>query len=76
MNRKPKSDSPWLIYGSGNAREHITYERLSSELGTRVGFLLYGPNALLAELPGVISIRGILDAERVAKKRMRALSSY
>ncbi|EQA38129.1 phosphoribosylamine--glycine ligase [Leptospira inadai serovar Lyme str. 10] len=69
MNRKPKSDSPWLIYGSGNAREHITYERLSSELGTRVGFLLYGPNALLAELPGVISIRGILDAERVAKKK-------
>lgn len=59
-----------LIYGAGNAREHITWTALERDLkpGRDLFFALYGRNAALEGAPGVRRVSGVDQALDMARE--------
>ncbi len=60
----------YLIYGSGNAREHSTFMRLKSEVGNNVIFACYGSNGILQGDPNFFSVQNTTMAILLAKEKM------
>lgn len=59
----------YLIYGSGNAREHVTYLRLKTEITGNVYFASYAPNAFLANDENFFLVKNTTDAILLGRER-------